>query len=96
MTPRLRTFLPGATCFHIESEIEVGSPVEIAIEMPMEMLGTSQPAGSSVQDAGDGVVCRKFLNRSFPHLQVTLPWRVHRQDYGHFCRRYLFPYRVGD
>lgn len=33
----------GSICFHIESEIEVGSPVEIAIEMPMEVLGTSQP-----------------------------------------------------
>jgi hypothetical protein len=33
----------GGICFHIDSEIQVGSPVEFTIEMPMEVLGTSQP-----------------------------------------------------
>ena len=33
----------GGICFHTDSAIEVGSPVEFAIEMPVEVLGTSQP-----------------------------------------------------
>ena len=33
----------GGILFQLESEIEVGSPVEFAIEMPVEILGTSHP-----------------------------------------------------
>jgi hypothetical protein len=33
----------GGISFHIDSAIEVGSPVEFAIEMPIEVLGTTQP-----------------------------------------------------
>lgn len=33
----------GGISFQIDSEIEVGSPVEFFIEMPAEVLGTSHP-----------------------------------------------------
>lgn len=33
----------GGISFYIDSQIEVGSPVEFAIEMPIEVLGTTQP-----------------------------------------------------
>lgn len=33
----------GGVLFQIDSAIEVGSPVEFAIEMPAAMLGTDQP-----------------------------------------------------
>ena len=50
----------GGICFHIEeSQPEVGSPVEFAIEMPSEDLGASQPvmvlcAGRVVRCSEDG------------------------------------------
>jgi len=33
----------GGILFHLESAVEVGAPVEFAIAMPAEMLGTSDP-----------------------------------------------------
>jgi len=33
----------GGILFQIDSEIEVGSPVEFSIEMPVDVLGASQP-----------------------------------------------------
>lgn len=33
----------GGIHFQMESDIEVGSPVEFTIEMPVEVLGTSHP-----------------------------------------------------
>jgi hypothetical protein len=33
----------GGILFHSESEIEVGSPVEFEIEMPVDILGTTHP-----------------------------------------------------
>jgi hypothetical protein len=33
----------GGILFQIDSEIEVGSPVEFSIEMPVEVLGTTHP-----------------------------------------------------
>jgi hypothetical protein len=33
----------GGILFHLDTEIEVGSPVEFSIEMPVEILGTSHP-----------------------------------------------------
>ncbi|HUI83653.1 MAG TPA: PilZ domain-containing protein [Candidatus Binatia bacterium] len=54
----------GGILFHLDSEIEVGSPVEFSIEMPPEVLGASQPvqvlcAGRvvrcSVEGSGRGV-----------------------------------------
>jgi hypothetical protein len=33
----------GGICFHTESSIDVGTPVEFAIEMPIDVVGASQP-----------------------------------------------------
>ncbi len=33
----------GGILFQIDTEVEVGSPVEFSIEMPVEVLGTSNP-----------------------------------------------------
>jgi hypothetical protein len=33
----------GGILFQMESQIEVGTAVEFAIEMPMDVMGTSQP-----------------------------------------------------
>jgi hypothetical protein len=33
----------GGILFHTETDIEVGSPVEFTIEMPVEVLGTKNP-----------------------------------------------------
>ena len=45
----------GGISFHIDAEIEVGSPVEFSIEMPIDMLGTIQPV--EVLCAGRVVRC---------------------------------------
>lgn len=45
----------GGICFHIDTKIEVGSPVEFSIEMPIETLGTDQPV--QVLCAGRVVRC---------------------------------------
>ena len=49
----------GGISFHIDTKLDVGSPVEFSIEMPIEILGTSQPvlvmcAGRVVRCSDDG------------------------------------------
>ena len=58
----------GGILFQIESAIEVGSPVEFTIEMPVEMLGTSQP----VQVMCVGRVVRCSENVSARSVAVTI------------------------
>jgi hypothetical protein len=54
----------GGILFHTDTDIEVGSPVEFTIEMPVEVLGTSHPVQvictgrvvrCSVEDSGRSV-----------------------------------------
>ena len=45
----------GGILFHMDSRIDVGTPVEFDIEMPMDAMGTSQPV--TVLCAGRVVRC---------------------------------------
>ena len=47
----------GGILFHLDSPIEVGSPVEFAIEMPAEMLGADVPV--EVNCRGRVVRCKR-------------------------------------
>lgn len=50
----------GGILFHLEAPIEVGSPVEFAIEMPGEMLGVAQAV--QVMCVGRVVRCSQDLS----------------------------------
>jgi len=50
----------GGILFHLDSAIEVGSPVEFAIQMPANMLGTAQAV--QVMCAGRVVRCSQYMS----------------------------------
>jgi c-di-GMP-binding flagellar brake protein YcgR len=52
---KTRDISAGGILFHLDSALEVGSPVEFAIEMPAEMLGTN--ASVEVNCTGRVVRC---------------------------------------
>jgi hypothetical protein len=65
---KTRDISAGGILFHLESTIEVGSPVEFAIEMPAELLGTS----SSVQVNCTGRVVRCSRDASGQGVAVVI------------------------
>jgi PilZ domain len=66
----------GGVLLHVASGIEVGAPVEFAIEMPAEMLGTSE----AVQVMCTGRVVRCSRNASGQSVAVVI-------DEYHFQRQ---------
>jgi len=58
----------GGILFHMDSKIDVGTPVEFAIEMPMDVMGTSQP----VMVLCEGRVVRCSEEESGPSVAVVI------------------------
>ena len=58
----------GGVLFHLDSTLEVGAPVEFAIEMPAEMLGTS----NAVQILCTGRVVRSTRDASGQSVAVVI------------------------
>ena len=65
---KTRDISAGGILFHLESPIEVGSPVEFAIEMPAEMLGTD----TSVEVNCTGRVVRCLRDASGQGVAVVI------------------------
>ena len=69
----------GGILFHLDSAIEVGTPVEFAIEMPGAMLGTSEP----VEVLCSGRIARCSLNAAGQSVAVVIDeYHFKRQQQG--------------